>query len=136
MKHYMKTILYGLLAVSLSLLPAGCEKNNRPDIPDGEEGTGTDDSWVLVWSDEFDAPTPDGRPNPLNWSYDLGNSGFGNAELQNYTDRVENASYVTLVLVALESLPCETTTTVSNTLRPESTQPANMSSVTAVSRPA
>lgn len=96
MKHYMKTILYGLLAVSLSLLPAGCEKNNRPDIPDGEEGTGTDDSWVLVWSDEFDAPTPDGRPNPLNWSYDLGNSGFGNAELQNYTDRVENASYVTL----------------------------------------
>jgi hypothetical protein len=41
----------------------------------------------LVWSDEFSGTTIDGA----NWTYDLGNSGFGNNELQNYTNRPENA---------------------------------------------
>jgi hypothetical protein len=41
----------------------------------------------LVWSDEFSGTTIDGA----NWTYDLGNSGFGNNELQNYTSRPENA---------------------------------------------
>lgn len=41
----------------------------------------------LIWSDEFDGPTI----NTANWSFDLGNSGFGNNELQNYTNRPENA---------------------------------------------
>lgn len=46
--------------------------------------------WRLVWSDEFDGP--DGtRPDPARWVYDLGGGGWGNAELQTYTDRVENA---------------------------------------------
>jgi len=43
----------------------------------------------LVWSDEFDV---DGAPDPLNWGYDLGNHGWGNNELQNYTNNLENAS--------------------------------------------
>lgn len=42
----------------------------------------------LVWSDEFDM---DGAPNPSNWGYDLGDHGWGNNELQNYTDNMENA---------------------------------------------
>lgn len=42
----------------------------------------------LVWSDEFDT---DGAPNPSNWGYDLGDHGWGNNELQNYTDNIENA---------------------------------------------
>ncbi len=41
----------------------------------------------LVWSDEFSGTTINGA----NWTYDLGNSGFGNNELQNYTNRPENA---------------------------------------------
>jgi hypothetical protein len=41
----------------------------------------------LVWSDEFTSSTI----NTANWGYDLGNSGFGNNELQNYTSRPENA---------------------------------------------
>ena len=44
--------------------------------------------WQLVWSDEFDTP---GAPNAANWTYDLGASGWGNQERQNYTDRLENA---------------------------------------------
>ncbi|MEQ9286349.1 MAG: glycoside hydrolase family 16 protein [Cyclobacteriaceae bacterium] len=43
----------------------------------------------LVWSDEFDV---DGAPDPLNWGYDLGDHGWGNNELQNYTNNLENAS--------------------------------------------
>jgi glycosyl hydrolase family 16 len=41
----------------------------------------------LIWSDEFNGSTI----NTSNWTYDLGNSGFGNNELQNYTNRPVNA---------------------------------------------
>ncbi|MBN9420312.1 hypothetical protein ABS71_12935 [bacterium SCN 62-11] len=36
------------------------------------------------WSDEFNAP---GLPDPGKWSYQLGDNGWGNQELQDYTDR-------------------------------------------------
>ncbi len=44
--------------------------------------------WQLVWSDEFDK---DGAPDPLKWGYDIGGHGWGNKELQYYTDRLANA---------------------------------------------
>ena len=45
--------------------------------------------WRLVWSDEFDRP---GLPDTTKWTYDVGGSGWGNRELQFYTDsRRENA---------------------------------------------
>src|SRR5262245_10778127 len=45
--------------------------------------------WNLVWSDEFDGP--DGSlPDPTKWAHDTGGHGWGNNELQNYTNRVEN----------------------------------------------
>lgn len=87
-----KTGLSGLLTLFLPLFFFGCEK----EAVSGESGTDPEKrGMVLVWSDEFDTPTPDNRPDPDNWTYELGNSGFGNNELQNYTDRVENASYTT-----------------------------------------
>lgn len=42
----------------------------------------------LVWSDEFNTA---GAPDPAKWGYDLGAGGWGNAELQYYTNRPENA---------------------------------------------
>jgi len=52
---------------------------------------------TLVWSDEFDQP---GLPNPDLWSYDIGGEGWGNNELQYYTeDRLENARVENGVLV-------------------------------------
>jgi licheninase len=43
----------------------------------------------LVWADEFDTP---GLPDPARWSFETGGHGWGNQELQFYTDgRRENA---------------------------------------------
>lgn len=42
-----------------------------------------------AWRDEFDYT---GRPDPAKWGYDLGGDGWGNDELQQYTDRIDNAS--------------------------------------------
>ena len=47
-------------------------------------------NWVLVWSDEFDASSI----NASNWTYDTGGGGWGNNELEYYTDRPQN-SYIT-----------------------------------------
>ncbi len=42
----------------------------------------------LIWSEEFDTPGP---PDPAKWGYDLGAGGWGNNELQYYTNRPDNA---------------------------------------------
>jgi beta-glucanase (GH16 family) len=46
----------------------------------------------LTWSDEFNAAagTP---PNSSRWRYDLGGAGWGNNELQYYTNRTQNAAH-------------------------------------------
>ena len=47
-------------------------------------------SWMLVWADEFDQP--DGSaPDPTKWNHQQGGSGWGNGELQHYSDTTENA---------------------------------------------
>ena len=45
----------------------------------------------LVKADEFNTATPE-APNPAMWTYDIGtgNNGWGNSELEYYTDRPEN----------------------------------------------
>ena len=65
-------------------------KDNRAPDP-GPSG------WSLAWADEFDDPagTP---PDPANWAYELGDTtpdgknGWGNEELQYYTDDPDNAA--------------------------------------------
>ncbi|MGL5019448.1 MAG: glycoside hydrolase family 16 protein, partial [Luteolibacter sp.] len=45
---------------------------------------------TLLWADEFSQA--DGtKPDSAKWGYDTGGTGWGNNELQNYTDRTENA---------------------------------------------
>ena len=46
--------------------------------------------WALVWSDEFNGP--DGsRPDAAKWKFEAGGNGWGNHELEYYTDRPENS---------------------------------------------
>ncbi len=51
----------------------------------------TSNTLKLVWSDEFEGPkgTP---PDPSQWGQERGGEGWGNRELQYYTDQAENAS--------------------------------------------
>lgn len=53
----------------------------------------TDKGWSFektpVWADEFDYS---GKPDPARWGYDIGGSGWGNHELEHYTNDEKNAS--------------------------------------------
>lgn len=53
-----------------------------------------------VFQDEFDYT---GAPDPTKWKYDLGGSGWGNHELQNYTNALPNstADGTNLIITAL-----------------------------------
>jgi hypothetical protein len=48
---------------------------------------------VLVWGDDFNGPKG-ARPNPARWVYDTGSGerGWGNNELESYTDSPEEVS--------------------------------------------
>ena len=46
--------------------------------------------WTLVWSDEFSGACGS-SPDSSKWTYDLGGKGWGNQELESYTNRKENA---------------------------------------------
>jgi beta-glucanase (GH16 family) len=59
--------------------------------------------WRLVWSDEFDGPAGT-RVDASRWVTETGGHGWGNQELQYYTDRARNAQLSgegTLVITAL-----------------------------------
>ena len=46
---------------------------------------------TLVWSDEFDGAAGSGVDRSR-WTFDIGGGGWGNEELQTYTDRTSNAA--------------------------------------------
>jgi len=70
--------------VCITTLLTSCGIFRDPSRPQPRSG------WNLVWSDEFS--TPDGSsPDPRKWIYDLGGKGWGNHELESYTNRPENA---------------------------------------------
>jgi beta-glucanase (GH16 family) len=48
-------------------------------------------SWAIVWRDEFDGPAGV-APDATKWTHELGGWGWGNKELQNYTDSTSNAA--------------------------------------------
>lgn len=91
----MKYTLSLLLILSFSF----CASDNPADSFDYEEAKeDTTETGELVWSDEFDG---NGAPNPNNWTYDIGHgsSGWGNNEVQYYTDerknsRIENGNLI------------------------------------------
>lgn len=50
-----------------------------------------DEHWQPVWCDEFDV---DGLPDPSRWGYDVGGHGWGNNELQYYTEANINNAFI------------------------------------------
>ncbi|WP_114781248.1 glycoside hydrolase family 16 protein [Botryobacter ruber] len=77
----------------IALLCAACTGTETPRPVITAPKPPQDLNWTFestpVWADEFNTP---GKPDPNKWGYDLGGGGWGNNELQNYTDNLSNAS--------------------------------------------
>ncbi len=81
--------LFGLTAgfVALVAVAAGGAWSLREDpVPPGAAAGGT-----LVWSDEFEGRA-NAAPDSRRWTYNTGGGGWGNAELEYYTDSTANAA--------------------------------------------
>jgi len=83
-------IVFLLLVLSLNIVASSChEEPLKPNII--IPGPPQDHNWTFetspFWFDEFDYQ---GLPDPLKWGYDIGGSGWGNNELQYYTDDIKN----------------------------------------------
>lgn len=75
----------GILPVSILLSLSACQADENQMLERR--------NWQLVWSDEFDGAAGD-APDPAKWTYDIGtgSNGWGNQELQYYTNRPENVA--------------------------------------------
>lgn len=79
-----KTVIKNIALLSIAAISfIGCDSDEKQSI--GRR------NWQLSWSDEFDG-TAGSLPDASKWGFDLGNNGWGNQELQNYTNRPENVS--------------------------------------------
>ncbi len=75
--------IYSLILVAFF----GCKKDNEQKLENR--------NWQLVWSDEFNG-TAGTSPDSTKWKFDIGvgpnSNGWGNAELEYYTNKTTNAS--------------------------------------------
>jgi beta-glucanase (GH16 family) len=81
----MKRTRVSLLLLLFIFLLAACKAQAQPEAiatPEWELA-----GWTLVWQDEFDGTEID----RTKWTFDIGGHGWGNNEVQAYTDRSENA---------------------------------------------
>ncbi|MFJ4036511.1 carbohydrate binding domain-containing protein [Microbacterium sp. NPDC090007] len=61
-------------------------------VQDGDGAAAAPEDWELRWADEFDGAA--GTPaDPRYWTYETGGWGWGNDELQYYTDSTDNAAH-------------------------------------------
>ena len=78
-----KNILFAAVALCTTIFTSGCQVEPIQTLPER--------SWELVWSDEFNG-TAGTLPDATKWTFDVGAGGWGNAELQHYTNRPTNVS--------------------------------------------
>ena len=87
-------IIYSSLALSI----LSCSKKQTvlpPFVPITEPAKVYTFETTPAWSDEFNT---DGAPDPGKWGYDVGGSGWGNHELEYYTNTTNNASITNGIL--------------------------------------
>src|SRR5688572_15043933 len=89
---------------SVLILPIlACGSSGSMDRPPASAPATGGGAYALVWSDEFEGPSG-ALVDATRWAHDLGGGGWGNQELQTYTDRGRNASLTgdgSLVIQAL-----------------------------------
>jgi len=93
-KIYLKKHFVLIFQVGFALTLAACRGADvpRPTNTTVAAAKPVNEDWTFettpVWADEFEYT---GKPDPTKWGYDLGGSGWGNNELQYYTDNLNNA---------------------------------------------
>jgi beta-glucanase (GH16 family) len=75
-----------VIAAALAIAVAGLVATAFNNPPEASAGIGN-----LTWSDEFDGPNG-AAPDASKWKHDVGGGGFGNSELQYYTDGAANSA--------------------------------------------
>ena len=86
--------LFFIFSISLLFFLSCCSKKTVTSIINNPSPTPVPvaTTYQLVWSEEFDK---DGLPDSTKWGYDVGGNGWGNNELEYYTNaRSENARVV------------------------------------------
>ncbi len=82
--------LFALLASGIFLVSPAHSAPAAPRVATLPTASDASPAYLLVWSDEFNAP--DGTtPDPAKWNYDIGGNGWGNHELEYYTNHPQNA---------------------------------------------
>ena len=93
----MKFKIYLTIVLLSSAFFSCTEKDNIPPVT--TTVAPADKVWAYettpVFEDNF---TVNGNPDPAKWGYDIGGSGWGNNELQFYTNRIENAAALNGIL--------------------------------------
>ncbi len=88
-------LLSPLLLIVFIVTLGGCQSLATSDATSQPASNTVASGWELVWSDEFDGP----ELSSDNWLAESGAGGWGNNELQFYTDRPENLRIEDGVLV-------------------------------------
>jgi beta-glucanase (GH16 family) len=84
----------GTDATSRADVTSTADARSGTDATSSSDATSAEDTslpgWTLTWSDEFNGP--DGSAvDPTKWVHDVGGTGWGNQELEYYTDGTQNA---------------------------------------------
>ncbi|MWB96634.1 family 16 glycosylhydrolase [Flavobacterium sp. GA093] len=96
MGYYIGQSSYEILSITANRMVVRAVMGGNPALawyhiftttPPNQNPDPITDYTNLVWSDEFNT---DGAPDATKWGYDLGSSGFGNNEKQNYTTSASN----------------------------------------------
>jgi len=82
-----------LIVLPMTALRVSSKSESAASVGLSAEAGGAPVVQTLIWHDEFAQPIGTG-PDPSKWTHDLGDHGWGNAELQRYTDSRENAFVV------------------------------------------
>jgi beta-glucanase (GH16 family) len=94
MGYYIGQSSYEIMSITANRMVVRAIQGNNPALAWYHTFTTTkpteapaEDFTNLIWSDDFNT---DGAPDATKWGYDLGASGWGNNELQNYTSSSSN----------------------------------------------
>src|SRR5262245_7168898 len=82
-----RILLCGALAFSVGCSAPTTERGGTTETTiDWKPG-----NWSIVWQDEFDGPAGQ-APDTSHWARETGGNGWGNQELQYYTDSSNNVA--------------------------------------------